>query len=49
MLVSVLLFVGLVFVGLRISPRAIPIVGNALQVIVGIIRRITGAIAGVFS
>jgi len=49
MLVSVLLFVGLVFVGLRISPRAIPIIGNALQVIVGIIRRITGAIAGVFS
>lgn len=49
MLLAVLLFIGLVFIGLRISPRAVPIIGNALQVIVGIIRRITGIIAGVFS
>lgn len=49
MLLAVLLFIGLVFLGLRISPRAVPIIGNALQVIVGIIRRITGLIAGVFS
>ena len=49
MLLAVLLFIGLVFIGLRISPRAVPIIGNALQVIVGIIRRITGLIAGVFS
>ena len=49
MLLAVLLFIGLVFIGLRISPRAVPIIGNALQVIVGIIRRITGVIAGVFS
>ena len=49
MLLAVILFVALVFIGLRISPRAVPIIGNALQVIVGIIRRITGVIAGVFS
>lgn len=49
MLLAVILFIALVFIGLRISPRAVPIIGNALQVIVGIIRRITGLIAGVFS
>lgn len=49
MLLAVILFIALVFLGLRISPRAVPIIGNALQVIVGIIRRITGLIAGVFS
>ena len=49
MLLAVILFVALVFIGLRISPRAVPIIGNALQVVVGIIRRITTIIAGVFS
>lgn len=43
------LLILLTVLALRISPRAVPIIGNFLQIIVGLARRITGIIAGVFS